>query len=70
VIDIGAPGPDRGEGGRHLIVPPGYGGELPDGAFFVAHARTNRVVWFGRAFLETGSDPKPAADRIREFTKT
>ena len=26
IIDIGVPGPDRGEGGKYLIVPPGYDG--------------------------------------------
>ena len=26
IIDIGRPGPDRGEGGKYLIVPPGYDG--------------------------------------------
>ena len=28
VIDFGRPGPDRGEGGRFLLVPPGYDGPL------------------------------------------
>jgi hypothetical protein len=26
VTDFGLPGPDRGEGGKYLVVPPGYGG--------------------------------------------
>jgi hypothetical protein len=52
-----------------LIAPPDYTGSLPDGGFFVARARTTRVLWFGRAFLENKSDPKPAADAIRRFTK-
>jgi hypothetical protein len=69
VVDIGAPGADRGEGGKYLIVPPGYDGPLPEGGFYTARARTTRVVWFGRAFLENKSDPKPAADTIRKFTK-
>ena len=36
IIDVGFPGPDRGEGGRYLIVPPGYDGPLPDSGFHVA----------------------------------
>jgi len=67
VTDIGLPGADRGLGGKYLILPPGYGGPLPEG-FAVARARTSRVVWFGRSFLEN-NDPKPAADAIRRFTK-
>ena len=67
VIDIGLPGPDRGVGGKDLIVPPGYEGALPQG-YFVARSRTNYVAWFGRSFLENKSDPKPAAETIRKFT--
>lgn len=69
VIDLGQPGPDRGEGGKYLIVPPDYKGQLPEGGYFIAHARTNTVVWFGRSFLENHSDPKPVAESIRRFTK-
>ncbi|TLM74467.1 DUF1254 domain-containing protein [Microbulbifer harenosus] len=69
VIDVGLPGPDRGEGGKYLIVPPDYDGPLPQGGFNVARARTNNAVWFARAFLENNNDPKPVAERIRKFTK-
>ena len=67
VIDIGLPGPDRGEGGKYLILPPGYDGPLPSG-FNIARARTNLVIWFARSFLEN-NDPKPVAEAIRKFTK-
>ena len=33
VIDTGAPGPDRGKGGKYLILPPGYEGDVPEGYF-------------------------------------
>ena len=42
VTDIGLPGPDRGEGGRYLIVGPGYDGPLPDSGFHVSHSCTSR----------------------------
>jgi hypothetical protein len=29
VIDLGLPGPDRGEGGKYLVLPPGYDGPPP-----------------------------------------
>lgn len=57
--DIGLPGPDRGEGGRYLLVPPGYKVELPEAGYFVNKVRTTRVTMFGRSFLEN-NDPKPA----------
>ena len=50
-------------------MPPDYSGPLPDGGFFVARARTNTIVWFGRSFLENHSDPKPVVETIRKFTK-
>ena len=33
VTDMGAPGPDRGKGGKYLILPEGYQGDLPEGYF-------------------------------------
>jgi len=69
VTDLGVPGPDRGRGGRYLIVPPGYSGTLPQGEFNVSYARTNTIVWFGRSFLANHNDPKPVAATIRKFTK-
>jgi hypothetical protein len=69
VIDLGLPGPDRGEGGKYLILPPDYSGPLPEGGYFVARARTNSILWFGRSFLENHNDPKPVVETIRKSTK-
>jgi hypothetical protein len=33
VADMGIAGPDRGEGGKYLFLPPGYDGEVPGGYF-------------------------------------
>src|SRR4030095_5050992 len=52
VTDLGAPGADRGLGGKYLVLPPGYEGPVPEGGFYIARSRTNRVAWFGRSFLE------------------
>jgi hypothetical protein len=30
VLDMGLPGPDAGKGGRYLIVPPSFGGQIPN----------------------------------------
>ena len=66
VIDMGLPGPDRGVGGKYLIVPPDYKGTLPEGGGFnVAHSKTTHGVWFFRAFIENGNDPKPVVERDR-----
>ena len=48
-----APGPDRGQGGRYLIVPDDFDGEVPDG-YFVARS-PSRVNWLIlRGFLRDG----------------
>ena len=31
VADFGNAGPDKGKGGKFLILPPGYEGDVPDG---------------------------------------
>jgi len=68
VIDFGAPGPDRGEGGKYLILPPDYDGPLPEGGFYIARSRTTRVFILGRMFMEN-NDPKPAVELIKKTTK-
>jgi hypothetical protein len=68
IIDIGAPGPDRGEGGKYLLVPPGYDGPLPEGGYFIARSRTNRAMYAARAFLKD-NDPKPTVATIKKHLK-
>jgi hypothetical protein len=68
VIDIGFPGPDRGEGGRYLLIPPGYDGPLPDSGFHVARSKTLHALYAARAFL-TENDPKPTVDLIKKTLK-
>jgi hypothetical protein len=69
VIDVGRPGPDRGLGGKYLIVGPDYDGPLPRGGYFVAQAKTNTILYAMRAFIENGDDPKPAVDNIKQNLK-
>ena len=69
VIDMGKPGPDRGLGGKYLIVGPGYDGPLPDGGYFIAHAKTQTVLYALRAFITQGKDPKPAVENIKQNLK-
>ena len=59
--DFGLPGPDRGEGGKYLLVPPGYAGDLPDSGYNVVKLRTTRAVMLGREFLEDNDPKRPAS---------
>jgi hypothetical protein len=68
IIDVGFPGPDRGEGGRYLLLPPGYDGPVPDGGFYVARSKTTRVIYAARAFL-TDNDPRPTVELIKKTIK-
>ena len=68
IIDVGGPGPDRGRGGKYLIVGPEYDGPLPEGGYFVAHSRTNRVLYASRAYL-VDDDPKPAVANVKANMK-
>ncbi len=69
VTDLGLPGGDRGLGGKYLVLPPDYKGQLPDGGYFIARSKTNRVAWFGRMFLADQKDPKPVVETIKKYTK-
>jgi hypothetical protein len=53
VIDMGAPGPDKGKGGKYLILPPGYEGEVPEG-YFVVESKSYANWLPLRGFLKDG----------------
>ena len=63
VGDLGNAGPDRGQGGKYLLLPPGYTGEVP-GGYFVLRSRTYGN-WLGvRAFIGDG-DVGAAAEHVK-----
>src|SRR5208283_3861333 len=67
VLDLGITGPDKGRGGKYLILPPGYKGSVPPGYFVVRPPTfSNWIPW--RSFLVDG-DPKPGVDLVKKFTK-
>lgn len=63
VVDFGVAGPDKGKGGKYLLIPPGYEGDLPEGYFHV-QSKTYHHWFFLRAFVQNG-DLKAAADGVR-----
>ena len=67
VTDIGFAGPDKGAGGKYLILPPGYKGEVPEG-YHVVNAPTFEGFLGWRNFLVNG-DPKPGIDNLKKFAR-
>lgn len=67
VADVGFTGADEGRGGRYLLLPPGYTGQVPEG-YHVVRAPTfsNWIPW--RSFLVDG-DPKPGVELVQKATK-
>jgi hypothetical protein len=66
-VDIGITGADKGEGGKYLLLPPGYKDEVPDG-YHIVHCPTYSMWPVWRSFLVDG-DPKPGVDLVKKFTK-
>lgn len=65
--DIGFTGPDRGEGGKFLLLPPGYKGEVPSGYHVIRPGSLSVwVVW--RSFVVDGS-PAMGVDLVKKMTK-
>ncbi|MGC4016478.1 MAG: DUF1254 domain-containing protein [Luteolibacter sp.] len=54
IIEVGPFGPDKGKGGKFLLLSPGYQGETPEG-FLASPSRTNKAMYVGRAFVKDGN---------------
>jgi hypothetical protein len=63
VLDIGLPGPDAGRGGKHLVLPPGYNGELPKG-YYVGQSVSVKALVAIRA-MPAGGDVAGAMNALR-----
>ena len=68
VVDFGATGPDKGKGGKYLVLPPGYEGAVPDG-YFVVKAPTYRLWPMMRANAELVGTGDKALEFYRQHIK-
>ena len=68
VTNVGGIGPDQGRGGKHLFLPPGYDGSVPEG-FFVSRSQTWELVVLIRTVPLDGDIPKSieAAREVRVY---
>ena len=67
VTDIGNAGPDRGKGGKYLILPPDYEGEAPEGYF--ASKSNTYGNWFVIRGFPTGDDNASVVKNIKDNLK-
>ncbi|MBV8106920.1 MAG: DUF1254 domain-containing protein [Hyphomicrobiales bacterium] len=63
VMDMGVPGPDAGKGGKHIILPPDWKGDIPQG-YYTGQSTTYRVFLIIRS-IPQGPDMEGAIARIR-----
>ncbi len=70
--DMGAAGPDKGKGGKYLILPPHYDGDIPDG-YYVVKSQTYCVWNFMRGrvhgSVEDPDNVKKATENIKQNLK-
>ena len=67
VTDWGITGPDKGKGGKYLLLPPGYKGEIPEG-YYVVKSPTYNLWLPWRIYLEDGK-PGPGVEQTKKITK-
>ena len=66
VEDIGPSGPDGGQGGKYLFLPPGHEGPVPDAGYFVVPTQTYGHWLLLRAFASPAGDAAPAYDLLKQ----
>lgn len=67
VGDVGITGPDKGQGGKYLVLPPGYTGQVPEGYFVMRPPTYGNWLPF-RSFLVDGS-PTPGVEMVKKTLK-
>jgi hypothetical protein len=67
VADVGVTGADKGRGGKYLVLPPGYKGDIPHG-YHVVQPSTYGNWFVFRAFLVNGST-KPGVESVKKHLK-
>src|SRR5580704_9480859 len=65
--DVGFTGADKGQGGKYLVLPPGYTGQVPEGYFVLRPSTYGNFMPF-RSFLVNGS-PDPGVELVKKTLK-
>jgi hypothetical protein len=64
VSEVGPLGPDKGKGGKFLLLPPNYTAKIPAG-YFPVPSTTNKNMYLGRAFVKNG-DVTATANSLKQ----
>jgi hypothetical protein len=67
VGDFGRAGPDKGNGGKFLLLPPGYKGDVPEG-YIVLRSGTYGNLVFWRGFLDKNGT-RTAVENSKKFAR-
>ena len=65
IADVGLPGPDGPKGGKFLLLPPGYKGEVPESGYHVLKAGMNNYNAMVRGIVQNG-DKDAAVQNVKQ----
>ena len=65
LADVGLPGPDAGNGGKFLLLPPGYDGDVPPSGYHVLRATMHNHNLLVRGII-VDDDMPDAVERVRK----
>ena len=66
IADLGLPGPDGDKGGKFLLVPPGYKGEVPQSGYHVLKGTMNNYNVMVRGIL-VNNDLSGTVERVKKL---
>ncbi len=71
IEDVGFTGPDAGKGGKYIIAPPGYEGDLPAASegVYVYESPTKTVFWLQRAFISGDQTEEDAVNNLKQHSR-
>jgi hypothetical protein len=66
ITDVGLPGPDGDKGGKFLLLPPGYSGEVPKEGYHVLRGTMNNYNFMIRGIV-VNNDVPDAVQRVKKL---
>jgi hypothetical protein len=66
LTDVGIPGPDAGKGGKFILLPPGYKGDVPKTGYYVVQATMNNNNIMVRGIVQN-DDKDAAVANVKKF---